>query len=197
MLFIREVEIEETNRLVSGRTKEKKGSKTTLLRREPEEDAPEFQERGREAVAVERVVEEGLDAVDGEGRGGEEVGVGEGGVVEGEVGGGVVGDGDCFGDEEGREAGAAGEEEEVREGEALGDDVIGQTVEGGVAWDEEGGAERKESAVGGGEDGDPGAKGVEDVRSTIIRTTIKMMRFCMIVRKMVFLGKEERIRVFH
>lgn len=47
-------------------------------------------------------------------------------MVEGEVGGGVVGDGDGFGGEESREAGGAGEEEEVGEGEALGDDVVGE-----------------------------------------------------------------------
>jgi len=115
--------------------------------------------RRREAVAEEGVVEEGLDAVDSEGGAGEEVGVGERGVVQGEVGGGVVGDGDGFGGEEGGEAGAAGEEEELGEGEALGDDVVGEeegirwrTVDGGVAWDEERGADRKDGAVGGGED---------------------------------------------
>ncbi|WVY97120.1 hypothetical protein V8G54_029271 [Vigna mungo] len=90
-----------------------------LLSREPKEDTPEFQKkgRGREVVTEERVVEEGLDVVDGEGGGEEEVGVGEGGVVEGEVGRGVVGDQNSFGSEEGKETGTAGEEEEVGEGE--------------------------------------------------------------------------------
>ncbi|KOM38153.1 hypothetical protein LR48_Vigan03g153500 [Vigna angularis] len=72
--------------------------------------------KGREVVAEERVVEEGLDT--DEGGGGEEVGVGEGGVVEGEVGRGVVSDEDGFGGEERREASATREEEVVVEGEA-------------------------------------------------------------------------------
>ncbi|WVZ06846.1 hypothetical protein V8G54_020192 [Vigna mungo] len=52
----------------SGRTKEKRGSKTTPLRREPEEDAPEFQKESMELPAGGEG-EEGLDAVDARGRG--------------------------------------------------------------------------------------------------------------------------------
>ncbi|BAT87551.1 hypothetical protein VIGAN_05093400, partial [Vigna angularis var. angularis] len=82
-------EIEKPWHGSSGRTKEKRGSKTMSLRREPEEDAPEFQKESMELLA--------------RGEGEEEVGVGEGGVVEGEVGRGVVSDEDGFGSEERRE----------------------------------------------------------------------------------------------
>ncbi|WVZ13645.1 hypothetical protein V8G54_011211 [Vigna mungo] len=117
----------------SGRTKEKMGSKTTPLRWESEEDAPEFHKESMELPAggEERVVEEGLDVVDGEGGGGEEVGVGEGGVVEREVGGRVVGDGDGFAGEKDWEAGAAGEEKEVGEGKGSRRDLADG---GGRCW---------------------------------------------------------------
>ncbi|WVY90887.1 hypothetical protein V8G54_036401 [Vigna mungo] len=104
--------------------KENMGSKTTSLRQKVDGVDDGGRGREREAGAEERVVKEGLDVVDDEEGGGEEVEVGEGGVVKREVGGGVVGDEDGFGGKEGREAGAAREEEEVGEGEVLGDDVI-------------------------------------------------------------------------
>lgn len=111
--------------------------------------------RRGDAVAEEGVVEDGGDAVDGDGGGGVEVWMCDGCGVEGEVGGGVVGDGDGLAGEEGGEAGVAVEEEEVGECEALWDHVIWEeervhhsgkvvvAVECGVLWDEECGADWK------------------------------------------------------
>ncbi len=64
-------------------------------------------------VAVNVVVKKGCNAVNGDGVGCVDVGLGDGRVVEGEVGGGGVGDEDGLGSEESGEASVGVEELEV------------------------------------------------------------------------------------
>lgn len=110
--------------------------------------------------AVKGVIEDVLDAVDGNGGVNVEVRVGNGGGVEGEIGVGVKGDEDGVGGQEGGEAGEGFEEFELGEKEALGDDVVRyeERVEGDHHHHRRGGAcggtgEVGEGFVGGDQEG--------------------------------------------
>lgn len=110
------------------------------------------------------------DAVDWDGRGGEEIRPSEMWPIKREVGAGVVGDEDRPLQQESWEPGVDREQGQVGEGEPLRDDVIGEEEgvngqrvgcgvkaagerwEGGVPGDEEGGGDGEHGGVRGGED---------------------------------------------
>lgn len=116
-----------------------------------------------EAITIDIVIEDLADAMDGDGGGDVEVGLGDGSVVDGEVGLGVVGDEDGLAGEESGEPSVGLEELEVGEGEPLWDDVVGEhervgvdeVVDGVVLRDEERGAQREDHWVGAGDDVHP------------------------------------------